>query len=317
MPDQPRRNVAETAGGPSSEAVPGGRRTVPGGRAAGGEGLGAGEGRAPDAGAWNSLADGYDRFTTTMNLGLGNEAIARLGLEPGDRFLDVAAGSGALALPAARAGARVTAVDFSSGMIERLEARARAEGLSTLEGRVMDGQNLDLDDDTFDAAGSQFGVMLFPDLPRGLGEMVRVTRPGGRVLMVVFGPAEESEFFGFVLGALKAAIPEFPGLPTDPPLLPFQVADPRTLRRRMTEAGAGEVRVETIDYAVEFESGRHLWSVFTNSNPIGTHLVGDLPEEGRAAAREILDGMIRERREHSDGGTAVLHNRIHIAVGTA
>lgn len=264
---------------------------------------------------WDAIAEGFDRFTTTINLPLGERAIRRLDLHPGDRFLDVAAGSGALAIPAARAGAEVVAVDYAPEMIERLEARARREGLSTLAGRVMDGQNLSFDDDVFDAAGSQFGVMLFPDLPAGLREMVRVIRPGGRVMMVVFGPPSESEFFGFVLGAVRAAVPDFPGLPTDPPPLPFQVADPRKLRREMTEAGARDVRVETLQHPVEFESGRHLWDVFTNSNPVGSHLIGGLPDEGKAAAREILEGMIRERS--GGGGPAVLDNVIHIAVGTA
>src|SRR5690606_11409635 len=115
--------------------------------------------------------------------------------------LDVAAGSGALSLPAARLGARVLAVDISPGMVERLAARARAEGLANLETRVMDGHALELEDNTFDLAASQFGVMLFPDLPRGLSEMARVTRPGGRVLVVTFGPFEQVEFIGFFIRA--------------------------------------------------------------------------------------------------------------------
>lgn len=266
------------------------------------------------AGDWDAIAEGYDEFTTSVNLGLGREAIGRIDLEAGDRFLDVAAGSGGLAIPAARKGAEVLAVDHAPRMVERLEARARLEGLPNLRGRVMDGCDLDLGDDTFDAAGSQFGVMVFPDLPRGLREMVRVTRPGGSVLMVVFGPPSESEFFSFVLGAIRAAVPDFPGLPTDPPPVPFQVADPGKLREEMIGAGAADVRVETLRHGVEFESGRHLWNVFTNSNPIGTRLVGGLPEAGKAAAVEILEGMIRER---SGGGPAVLENLIHIGVGRA
>jgi len=269
---------------------------------------------APGVEDWDAIAGGYDRFTTTVNLSLGERAIGRIDLGPGDRFLDVAAGSGGLALPAVRTGAEVVAVDYSPAMIERLEDRARSEGLTNLKGRVMDGQNLLLDDDSFDVAGSQFGVMLFPDLPKGLREMVRVTRPEGQVMMIVFGPPSKSEFFGFVLGALRAAMPEFSGFPEDPPPRPFQVADPEKLRDEMQAAGARDVRVDTLDHPVTFESGRHLWNVFTNSNPIGSHLVADLPEEGKAAALEILDGMIRER---SGGGPGVLDNVIHIAVGEA
>ena len=70
-------------------------------------------------------------------------------------------------IPAARLGARVLATDLSPAMLERLERRARDEGLS-IETRVMDGHALELDDDSFDIAGSQFGVMLFPDMPKGI-----------------------------------------------------------------------------------------------------------------------------------------------------
>ena len=124
---------------------------------------------------------------------LANEALRRAGV-PGMRFLDVACGSGALSIPAARLGARVTGTDLSPSMVERLTARALAEGLPNLEGRVMDGHALDLEDDSFDASGSQFGVMLFPDLPRGLSELARVTRWGGRVVIVAYGPPGEVEF---------------------------------------------------------------------------------------------------------------------------
>jgi ubiquinone/menaquinone biosynthesis C-methylase UbiE len=158
------------------------------------------------------------------------------------RLLDVASGSGALALPAARLGARVLAVDLAPVMIERLRAHARDEGLTGVEARVMDGHALDLESDSFDVAASQFGVMLFPDLPRALREMARVTRRDGRVLMVAYGAPPEIEFLTFFMGAMQAVVPGFTGLPTDPPPLPFQVADPGVLRARMAEAGRAEVR---------------------------------------------------------------------------
>ena len=137
--------------------------------------------------AWDEIAGGYDRFVTPTHMWLANEALHRAGVGPGMRFLDVACGSGALSVPAARRGARVTGADLSPNMIERLTARALAEGLPNLEGRVMDGHALELEDDSFDASGSQFGVMLFPDLPRGLSELARVTRWGGRVVIVAYG----------------------------------------------------------------------------------------------------------------------------------
>ena len=121
--------------------------------------------------------------STPSHMWLGNEGLRRAGLRPGMRFLDVAAGSGALSIPAARLGAQVFATDLSPAMLERCSSSVRATRASSLETRVMDGHALELEDDGFDIAGSQFGVMLFPDMPKGLGEMARVIRPGGRVLM--------------------------------------------------------------------------------------------------------------------------------------
>jgi len=270
--------------------------------------------QAPTPTAWDTIAAGYDAHITAKNMTVAEEALRRVGLRPGMRFLDVAAGSGALSIPAARRGAQVVATDIAPAMIERLTARVRAEGLTTVEGRVMDGHTLALADNSFDIAGSQFGVMLFPDLPRGLRELARVTKPGGRVLLVVFGPPRDIEFLGVFMGALHAVVPGVTGLPMDPPPLPFQVADPEKLRQELATAGLRDIRVETVTYGMEFQSGHQLWDVVTNSNPIGAGLVADLTAEQRAAVQQALDGMLRERAEGS--GPAVLTPAVHIGIGT-
>jgi ubiquinone/menaquinone biosynthesis C-methylase UbiE len=263
--------------------------------------------------AWDNIAAGYDKFVTPR-WALAEDVLARAGLRPGMRFLDVASGSGALSIPAARLGAQVLAVDLSPAMIRRLDARAREEGLTGLEGRVMDGHALELEDDAFDISGSQFGIMLFPDLPRGLRELVRVTRPGGRVLMVAYGPPAKIEFLTFFLGAMRGVVPGFTGLPTDPPPLPFQVADPEVLRQRMAEAGLKDIRVELGNELLEFNSGKHMWDWVTNSNPIGAMMVVGLTEEQKTKVQQVLDGMLRGRAEA--GPTAVLNNAVHIGIGT-
>ena len=264
--------------------------------------------------AWDAAATGFDEFVTPQTLGLGEEVVGRLGLGPGMRLLDVGTGSGALAIPAARLGARVVAVDIAPVMIERLHARADREGLPDLEGRVMDGHALDLEDDTFDVSASQNGVSLFPDLAGGLAELVRVTKPGGRVLIVVFGPLKKVEFFGFFMGALQAAVPGFTPPPTDPPPLQFQVADPDLLRRRLTEAGLTGVTVEAITWDMRFESATQFWDWIISSNPIAVQLTADLTAEQTADVRQVLDGMFRERSGGMPG--VVLHTGVNVGVGT-
>jgi ubiquinone/menaquinone biosynthesis C-methylase UbiE len=264
--------------------------------------------------AWDSIAAGYDEFATPLATRLAEDALRLVDVRPGTRFLDVAAGSGALSIPAARLGAQVLAADISPAMIERLQARARGEGLSkTLEGRVMDGHALELEDDTFDVCGSVNGVSLFPDLARGLGELGRVCRPGGQVLIVAQGPPHKAEFLGFFLSAMRACVPGFTGPPMDPPPLPFQLADPKRLHQELSDVGLAEVRVQTSTWQMEFSSAAHLWDVVTNSNPIGQAMVANLPQAQRTDVQKVLDGMLRER---SGGGpTAVLTAEVNVGIG--
>jgi ubiquinone/menaquinone biosynthesis C-methylase UbiE len=265
--------------------------------------------------AWDSIAAGYDAFVTPTHLKIANEGLRAAGLRSGLRFLDVAAGSGALAIPAARQGAHVTAVDHSPEMIERLKLRARTEGLA-VETRVMDGHALEFVDNSFDVAGSQFGVMLFPDARRGISELARVTKPGGRVLMTVYGAPDKVEFFHFFIAAIQTVVPEFTGPPMDPPPLPFQLQDPGKLRQELTLAGLKNVQVETATETLEFASGQALWAWLVNSNPIVGVILGELrltpPQIDRV--RQVLDRIVRERA----GGTAraVLTNPVNIGVGT-
>jgi len=265
--------------------------------------------------AWDDIAAGYDAFVTPTHMWLASEGLRRVGLKPGMRFLDVAAGSGALSIPAARLGARVLSTDMSPVMLERLEARARGEGLE-LETRVMDGHALELDDGVFDMSGSQFGVMLFPDMPRGISELARVTRPGGRVLMSVYGAPQKIEFFGFFVHAIQAVVPDFTGPPMDPPPLPFQLQNPEKLRNELDKAGLKDIRVETITEKLEFRSGQQLWDWLTNSNPIVEMVLSGLNLTGaqESVIRDTLDDMINKR----SGGTgpAALTNPINIGLGT-
>jgi len=265
--------------------------------------------------AWDAIAAGYDRHVAPGEAELARAALELARLRSGDRLLDVAAGPGGLSLPAARLGAKVVATDWSPRMIERFVARVRDEGIPDAEGKVMDCHALDFAANTFDVTGSLFGAMLVPDQAKALREMARVTKPGGRVVIVAYGSPSKFEALHVFLGALKAVNPDFEGLPENPPPLEFQVADPGILRERLAAAGLREVVVDTThEERIEIRSGRELWDWCLGSNPIPGMLVSELSEDRRRAMRARLDESLRGRT--SANGVAVLTAPINIGVGT-
>lgn len=266
--------------------------------------------------AWDRIAPDYDRTNTETQLRLGSAALSLATLQPGMRFLDVAAGSGALSIPASRRGASVVAVDQSPVMLRLLRERAEREGLA-IETRVMDGHALAFDDDSFDMAGSQFGVMLFPDMPKGVRELARVVRRGGRVLMVAYGDPRQIDFLSFFVEAVRSVRPEFEGPPLEPPPLPFQLSDPARLLQVLKTAGLRDVKVETIREDTSFESGDALWDWIISSNPIVGDILGslDLRQGEHGKIRQALDRALRKRA--GSGEAAILSNPVNIGLGTS
>jgi ubiquinone/menaquinone biosynthesis C-methylase UbiE len=264
--------------------------------------------------AWDAIAALYDQHVAPGEADLATAGLRLAGLQAGDAFLDVAAGPGGLSLPAARLGAKVLATDWSPKMIEHFNARVVAEGIDA-EGRVMDCHALDLPDDCYDVTGSVFGVMLVPDQARALREMVRVTKPGGRVLLIAYGDPAEFEALHIFISAAQAVVPEFEGRAEDEPLLEFQVADPDVLRQRLVDAGLTNVTVDTSHRErISVRTGHQLWDWCLGGNPIPGLLVADLTDRQRADIIQVLDGIVRER---SGGiGPAVLTAPLNIGVGT-
>src|SRR5262245_6691300 len=114
----------------------------------------------------------------------GQALVDGLGIEKGLKVLDLGCGDGTTALPAARRGAEVLGVDIARNLVEAGNRRAREQGLANCQFREGDASDLhDLEDDRFDLVLSMFGAMFAPKPFDVAKEMVRVTRPGGRIVM--------------------------------------------------------------------------------------------------------------------------------------
>jgi ubiquinone/menaquinone biosynthesis C-methylase UbiE len=132
---------------------------------------------------WNPVPRAYDSMVAPFTGLFAQDALRLANLQPGQRVLDVGAGTGVLSLAAAALGAEVLATDFSPGMVDYLKGKAQAQGIRGVEAVVMDGQALDVADNRFDAVFSLFGLMFFPNRAAGFRELHRVTRPKGLAIV--------------------------------------------------------------------------------------------------------------------------------------
>jgi SAM-dependent methyltransferase len=171
----------------------------------------------------------------------GRELVAELGLGPGIKVLDVGCGDGTTAIPAAETGADVLGVDISAPLVAAGNARAKAAGLPNIRFQEGDASDLkDLDDDSFDAVISIFGAMFAPRPNDVAAELVRVTKPGGKIVMGNWIPGDPT----FVAQLLKIS-----GAYSPPPpegfVSPVTWGDVEIVRARFGSAGVAPAQIET------------------------------------------------------------------------
>jgi demethylmenaquinone methyltransferase/2-methoxy-6-polyprenyl-1,4-benzoquinol methylase len=196
---------------------------------------------------FDRIAGVYDVMNTVMTVGMHQRwrerAVELAHVEPGSRALDVATGTGDLAVALQAAGAEVVGCDFSEEMLERARRKAPSARFEWA-----DALNLQYEDDSFDAATVGFGARNFSDLSRGLAEMARVVRPGGRVVVLEITEPQKpplSTFFSLWFDRLVPALGRLAGDEAAYSYLPNSVKrfpGPEALAAELAAAGLEDIR---------------------------------------------------------------------------
>src|SRR6516165_9942722 len=202
---------------------------------------------------WDDHVVFYEDVFEPLTQRFALAAIEALSLKPRSRVLDSGAGTGGAALELARRGHRVTAIDASLAMARRATARASAAALR-VEVLTMDGQDLSFPDGCFDAALSVLGVILFPDAVRGLSELRRTVKRGGRIALVTWTAPEAYELVGELRAAALSVLGSLPSRP-----LPAQLRYKEKGEFQALFAAAGLPTVEISEVAAELVAPSPAW----------------------------------------------------------
>ncbi|CAL9344119.1 class I SAM-dependent methyltransferase [Streptomyces sp. enrichment culture] len=242
----------------------------------------------------------YPSVAAELIPGLGATLVEACGVGPGDRVLDVAAGTGNAAIPAALAGADVVASDLTPELLEAGRKLAEERG-ARLRWETADAEALPFEDASFDTVLSCVGVMFAPHHQAAAGELVRVCRPGGTLGLVSWTP---EGFIGRMLAALKPYAPPPPPGAQPPPLWGDENHVRELLGDRVTDVTA-ERRTVVVDRFATPEEFRDFFK--SRYGPVISVYASLAGTADRAAAldRDLADLGRRHDRGGEGGGTVL------------
>lgn len=239
-------------------------------------------------GQWNAVADRWNAWGSLLDSWLGPASEALLDMAkvgPGSRVLHVAGGSGQEALQSARRvglAGHVLTTDLSEPLTALAAANLEAAGYRNAQARVMDGEQISLADEPFDAVLSRVGLIYFPDQLGAVEQQVEAVRPGGHVGAIVYGTAEECRFFSDPVGVIRrhAALP--PPAPGQPG--PFSLGSPGRIEALFEAAGLKDVQVRKINAPVILPSAAECLRFEQESFGALHQMLGKLDEAAKARA---------------------------------
>lgn len=247
---------------------------------------------------WNSVADGWAAqidYIEERGAAVTEVMLDGLALTPGDRVLELACGTGAAGIGAARrvgAAGMVTMSDVAPDMVEVATHRVKQLGLSNIATAVLDIEQIEMPADAFDAVLCREGLMFAVEPARGLTEIHRVLKPGGRVAVAVWAARERNPWLGVLFDGVTAEL----GFEVPPPGVPgpFSLADRSMLTGLIDAAGFVDVAVHEVDtpcLAADFEQWWERASAM--AGPLAA-IIKNLAPEVRDSLRNRLRGSVAE-----------------------
>jgi enediyne biosynthesis protein CalE5 len=261
---------------------------------------------------WRSAADGWRKWLHVVEAEEGGQQhsatlVELAQLQPGASVLDVGGGYGEPSLTAARKvgrQGRVVCTDISPQMLAVAQDRAAEAGLANVEFVARDAEELEFDDDSFDAVLSRATLMFLPDLAGTLKRLRGFLKPAGRFAASVWGPQPVVQF-----SAAFPVIAQELALPPPPPGRPgaFALGDSDRLAAFVAEAGFGEVETGTVSVIFETDSPEQFTEFIRDVAPQLATLLGDQP----AAEQERIWGRTTDayRRFQGDDGRVRTENQ--------
>lgn len=236
---------------------------------------------------WHKIAEKFDMWLPHI-APVGNAMLDALKPAAGDKILDVASGTGepALTLARQRSDVDIQGVDAAEGMINVAQAKVEKEGLSHISFNTMPAEKLDFPDDSFDHIICRFGVMLFEDPLAGLKEMYRVLKPGGTVVIAVWGERDKMPTMSWSYEVFRDKVSE----DNMPPLaIVTSLGAPGAIDTLLTQAGFSLFQVERKNFDYDFDSFDEYWELIESSDILKRQLDA-LPEsEHQKVKNEIAD----------------------------
>lgn len=237
---------------------------------------------------WDEAAAAWHRWAPTLSSWLGPSTelmldMAKIG--PGAAVLDVAAGAGEQTITAARRvgpTGSVLATDISGAILKHAAAEAKKAGLTNVETKVLDGENLDVPPGTFDAVISRVGLIYFPDQQKALAGMKAALKPGGRVAAIVYSTPENNKFFSAPVGIIRRRANLGPPLPGQPG--PFSLGAAGVLEAAFQKAGFVDVSSKTVAAPLRMPKAEDCLQFEKESFGALHQMLGGLDEAGKREA---------------------------------